>query len=189
MIWLLYARSAILRIFKYARSVILRIFKYAIAYPWQAALIAALCLAGWLYMGKQDAQATISKRDATIVAMTKASEEARAAQIALNKANTDKQTEIARKADNDETIRRDIADRSRAYADRMRAGAYCRKASATTQDSVAEVDTSASDTSVVVSADDFRTLTGNTARLVSIKAWGDRLIGEGLAVPYAPEQP
>ena len=160
-----------------------RMFGLVLRYPLQAALIASLCLSGWLYMGKQSALATVAKRDATIAAMTKASEEARAAQIAMNKANTDKQIEIARKADNDETIRRDIADRSRAYADRMRAGAYCRKASATTEDRSAEVDTSTSDTSVVVSADDFRILTDNTARLVLIKAWADLLIAEGLAVP------
>jgi hypothetical protein len=183
MIWLLYARSAILRIFKYARSVILRIFKYAIAYPWQAALIAALCLAGWLYMGKQDAQATISKRDATIVAMIKASEEARAAQIALNKQVTDKQTEIARLTDANETNRRNVADRSSDYARRMSAKSYCREASAAPESGIAQGSDSPSADAVVVSRADFDILTGNTARLMDVKAWGDRLIGEGLAIP------
>lgn len=178
MIWLLTAWGGVKRLFGVAAR-----------YPLQAALIALLCLSAWLHMGKQNALDTVAERDDTIAAMIKASKEARAAQIALNKANTDKQIEIARKADNDKIIRRDIADRSRAYADRMRAGAYCRKASATTEDSSAEVDTSASADAVVVSADDFRILTDNTARLVLIKAWGDDLVKAGLAVQSAPEQP
>jgi len=162
-----------------------RLLRLAVAYPWQAALIAALCLAGWLYMGKQDAQATIVKRDATIAQMTAASKIATAAQIALNKAVTDKQTQIARMIDNDETNRRDIADRSSRYAGRMRADDYCRQASATTESGIAESGDSASADAVVVTQEDFDILTGNTARLMDVKAWGDRLIGEGLAVPVA----
>lgn len=167
----------------YARSVFLRVFKAALDYPWQAALIIALAACGWLHMGKQNALATVAKRDATIAAMTKASEEARAAQIALNKANTDKQTQIAKDADNDQTIRRDIADRSSRYADGMRAKDYCRQASATPENSVAEADTSAGPDAVVVSRADFDVLTGNTARLIEVNAWGLKLVSEGLAVP------
>lgn len=172
MIWLLTAWGGVKRLFGVAAR-----------YPLQAALIASLCLCVALYQGKRSALATIAKRDATITQMEAASKIATAAQIALNKQVTDKQTEIARKADNDETIRRDIADRSRVYADRMRAGAYCRKASATTEDSAAEVDTSASADAVVVSADDFRILTDNTARLIEVNAWGLKLVSEGLGVP------
>ena len=178
MIWLLTAWGGIKRLFGLAAR-----------YPLQAALIASLCLSAWLHMGKQNALDTVAERDDTIAAMIKASDAARAAQIAMNKAVTDKQTEIARKADNDQTTRRDIADRSRAYADRMRAGAYCRKASATTEDSAAEVDTSAGPDAVVLTRADFDILTGNTARLVSIKAWGDDLVKAGLAVPSPPEHP
>jgi hypothetical protein len=183
MMWLLTASGGILRIFKYARSAILRIFKYAIAYPWQAALIAALCLSGWLYMGKQDAQATIAKRDDTIAAMTKASEEARAAQIALNKQVTDKQTEIARLTDANETNRRNVADRSSDYARRMSAKSYCREASAAPESGIAQGGDSPSADAVVVSRADFDILTGHTARILDVKAWGDRLIADGLAVP------
>lgn len=160
-----------------------KLFGLALRYPMQAAIIALLCLSGWLYMGKADALATVAKRDATIAAMTKASKDARAAQIAMNKANTDKQTDIARKADNDQTIRRDIADRSSRYADGMRAKDYCRQASATSEDRVTEADTSAGPNAVVVSRADFDKLTGNTARLLEVKAWGDALIADGLAVP------
>lgn len=160
-----------------------RLFGLALRYPLQATCIALLCLSGWLYMGKADALATVTKRDATIAAMTKASEEARAAQLAMNKANTDKQTQIAKDADNDQTIRRDIADRSSRYADGMRAKDYCRQASATSENRVAEANTSAGPDAVVVSADDYRILTDNTARLVEARAWGLDLVKAGLAVP------
>ena len=160
-----------------------RMFGMALRYPWQAALIVAVLACGWLYWGKADALATVSKRDATIVALTKASDQARAAQIVLNTERTSKETEIARNADNDETTRRDIADRSRAYADGMRSKDYCRKASATTEDRLAEAYTSAGPDAIVVSADDFRILTDNTARLVEVRAWGQKLVDEGLAVP------
>lgn len=160
-----------------------RLFGLVVAYPWQAALIASLCLAGWLYMGKQSALATVAKRDATIAAMIKASDEARAAQIALNKAVTDRQTQIARLTDENETNRRDVAARSSDYAGRMSAQSYCRQASSATQGATAESGNGASADAVMVSRADFDVLTGNTARLLDVKAWGDALIAEGLAVP------
>ena len=160
-----------------------RLFGLAVVYPLQAALIASLCLSVALYMGKQNALATIAKRDATIAHMTAASKIATAAQLALNKAVTDKQTEIARLTDADETNRRDIADRSSLYASRMSAQGYCRKANPAPQDSDTESGIRPSDDAVVVERKDFDILTGNTARLVDVKAWADRLIGEGLAVP------
>jgi len=171
----------------YARSVFLRIFKVAMAYPWQAALIAALCLSLWLHWGKQDAQATIAKRDATITQMEAASKIATAAQIALNKAVTDKQTQIARLTDANETNRRNVADRSSDYARRMSAKSYCREASATTKSDSAKGGDRPSAHAVVVSRADFDILTGNTARLIDVKAWGDDLVKAGLAVPSAPE--
>lgn len=171
MIWLLYAKSAAVSI-----------FKSAVAYPWQAALIASLCLSLWLYSGKQHAQSIIAKRDDTIVQMKAASKIATAAQIELNKQVTDKQTKIARMIDNDETNRRDIADRSRAYAGRMSAQSYCRKASVAPENHFTPSSNSASGDAVVVSQTDFDILTRNTARLVDVKAWGDRLIIDGLAI-------
>lgn len=164
----------------YARSVVLSIFKGAVAYPWQAALIVSLCLSVWLYSGKQNALATIAKRDATIAQMEQASKDARAAQIALNKQVTDKQTQIARNADN---AKNDIVERGNRAADRMRAKDYCLKANSTAASSASQGGDVASDTAVVLDRRDYDILVGNTARLVSVKAWADRLIGEGLAVP------
>ena len=170
-------------LFSGAWGLIQRLFRLVLAYPLQAALIIALLACSFFYGAWQEAVDTIAKRDATIVQMEQASKDARAAQLAMNKANTDRQTDIARNADNDQTTRRDIADRSSRYADGMRADAYCRKASATAEDRLAESDNSAGSDAIVVSADDFRILTDNTARLVEVKAWGDDLIQADLAVP------
>jgi len=38
-----------------------RLLDIAARYPWQAGLIASLCLAGWLYMGRQDARADLAE--------------------------------------------------------------------------------------------------------------------------------
>jgi hypothetical protein len=160
-----------------------RLFGIALEYPLQAALIALLCLSAWLYWSKQNVRETVAKREATIAQMEQASKIATAAQIALNKANTDKQTEIARLTDANETSRRNIANRSRDYAIRMSAENYCRKASAAAKSDIAESRNGTSADAVMVSREDFDILTGNTARLADVKAWGDALIAEGLAAP------
>jgi hypothetical protein len=160
-----------------------RLFGIALAYPLQAALIALLCLSVWLYWSKQNVRETVAQREATIAQMEQASKIATAAQIALNKANTDKQTEIARLTDANETNRRNIANRSSRYASRMSAENYCRKASAAAKSDIAESRNGTSADAVILSREDFDILTGNTARLADVKAWGDALIGEGLAVP------
>lgn len=157
-----------------------RVFGAVVAYPWQAALIIALLACGWLYMGKERALATIAKRDATIVQMEAASKIATAAQIELNKQVKDKQTEIARKADNAKT---DIIDRGRAYADSVSGQAYCRKADSPAQSGSPASGDAPRDTAVILERADFDTLVSNTARLVQVKAWSDDLIGQGLAVP------
>jgi hypothetical protein len=115
--------------------------------------------------------------------MEAASKIATAAQIELNKQVSDKQTQIARIIDNDETSRRDIADRSRAYAGRMSAQSYCRKASIAPENHFTPSSNSASGDAIVVSQADFDILTRNTARLVDVKAWGDRLIANALGQP------
>lgn len=157
-----------------------RLFGLAVSYPLQAAMIALLCLSAWLYWGKADALATVAKRDATIAAMTKASKEARAAQIALFKERTDKETQIAKDADNAKT---NIIERGNTAADRMRAKDYCRATYTPATSGSAQGGNPASDTAVVLDRRDYDILVGNTARLVQVKAWGDDLIKEGLGVP------
>lgn len=156
------------------------LIKRALDYPLQAALIIALLACGFFYGAWQEAVDTIAKRDATIVQMEQASKGARAAQLAMNKANTDRQTQIARNADNAKT---DIIDRGRAYADRMSGQAYCRKADSSAKSGLAAGGDVASDTAVILERADYDILVGNTARLVQVKAWSDDLIGQGLAVP------
>jgi hypothetical protein len=158
-------------------------FKAALTYPLHAAIVALLCLSAWLYWSKQNVRETVAQREATIAQMQQASKMATAAQIALNNAVTDKQTEIARLTDANETNRRDIANRSSRYASRMSAENYCRKASAAAEGDIAESRNGTSADAVMVSREDFDILTGNTARLADVQAWGDALIGEGLAVP------
>ena len=157
-----------------------RVFCLAIDYPLQTAIIALLCLSLWLYWSKQNVRETVAEREATIAQMKQASKDATAAQIALNKQVTDKQTQIARLTDANETNRRDIANRSSDYASRMRAKDYCKQASSTAQSDIAESGNGTSADAVVVTKADFDILTANTARLADVKAWGDALIGEGL---------
>lgn len=160
-----------------------RLFALGARYPLQAAIIVLVCLSLWLYCGKQDALSTVAKRDQTIAQMEAASKIATEAQIALNKQVTDKQTEIARLTDANEANRRDVADRSSDYAGRMSAKSYCGEADPTAQSDTAQGGDSTSADAVVVTRSDFDILTGNTARLMDVKAWGDKMIGEGLAVP------
>jgi hypothetical protein len=157
-----------------------RLFGLVAAYPWQAALIIALAACAWLYAGKQDALATVAKRDATIAALIKASDEATEAQKKLNKGVTDKQTKIAKDADNAPT---DIIDRGRAYAGSLPAKDYCRKADSPAESDIAASGDASRDTAVILERADYDILVGNTARLVKVKAWSDDMIAEGLAVP------
>jgi hypothetical protein len=49
-----------------------RLFGFAAKYPWQVALIAALALSGWLYMGKQHYRAKADSEHAKFIAERKA---------------------------------------------------------------------------------------------------------------------
>jgi len=163
-----------------AWSLIQRVFKAAVSYPWQTALVIALAACGWLHMGKQSALATIAKRDETIAQMEAARKIATAAQMALFNEVTSKQTQIAKDADNAKT---DIVERGNRAADRMRAKDYCIAAATTSENGIASGSDVTSDTAIVLDRRDYDILVGNTARLVQVKAWSDRLIAEGMAVP------
>lgn len=115
--------------------------------------------------------------------MVVASEENHKAQIALNKANTDKQTEIARLTDENQANRIVMASRADDYARRMSAKGYCeRQASPPAKSNIAQSGDRPGDDAVVLSREDFDVLNRNTARLTDVKLWGDKLIIEGLAV-------
>jgi hypothetical protein len=171
------------------KSLIQRLYRLAVDYPLQAAIIALLCLSGWLYAGKQDALDTVAARNVTIAEMKKASEVAGAAQIALFNANTEKQTQIARLTDANETNRRFVADLSSDYANSMSAESYCREASAAAESDTAKSGDGASADAIVVSRADFDILTDNTARLMDVRAWGQKLIDDGLAEKLSDSLP
>lgn len=120
--------------------------------------------------------------------MVVASEENRRAQIALNKAVTDKQTDIARLTDENQTNRLLIASRADDYARRMSAKGYCeRQASPPAKSDIAQSGDRPGDDAVILTRDDFDILNRNTARLTDVKLWGDKLIIEGLAAPVPDE--
>ncbi len=118
----------------------------------------------------------------TLASMKKAQKLARKAQLDLNKAIFNKQTEIARLTDENETNKRKVAGAASTYADRMRFDKICQPRPDTPAESgIAESSDRPSADAVLLSRADFDILNGNTARLMDVKAWGDRMIAEGLA--------
>lgn len=102
--------------------------------PWQAALIAAMCLAGWQYRGKQHALADLAAERLAHAETIKAGQQAYAAQIALNKAAEAKSAAIAKDQDNDIKTERAAASAAGdkyAAANRVRGKACVGRASET----------------------------------------------------------
>lgn len=125
----------------------------------------------------------------TIAGIKVASENARKEQLALNQAVRDKQNQIARLTDENETNRLKIASAADAYARRMRWRNHCpAQANAASEGGAAEIGDRPSEDAVILSRADFDILNANTARLMDVKAWGDKLIGEGLADVYKDHQ-
>ena len=126
-------------------------------------------------------------KDKTIADMTAASEAARVAQIAMNQANTDKQTQIERL--NRETSKLQtiaIRDASVRYADNNRLHKICpsfaRATDSAAQDSVAKGDDGLQADSILLSAADFDLLNARTADAIRYEDWARSLVGAGLAV-------
>ena len=103
MIWL-----KLLGVLNWLKKALAALFRLAVAYPREAAIVALLCLSGWLWWHLGDEQdgrasdrlayaAEIKRRDV-------ASKEARAKQIALNQTNQELSQRIAA----DATLRRDL---------------------------------------------------------------------------------
>jgi len=120
-----------------------------------------------------------------LVAIEQAGIAAAKEQQRLNKAVTDKQTEIARLTDADQENRRKLASAANAYARRMQYANNCRAgAGAAAESGAAQGGDRPDPDAVILSRKDFDILNGNTARLMDVKAWGDRMIKEGLADVY-----
>lgn len=119
-----------------------------------------------------------------LVSMEQAQELARKAQLALNKSISDKQTEIARLTDENQTNRLKLADAANRYASGNSLRKVCPSIAgnnSAAESGVAQSGNSADPDAVILSRSDFDILNGNTARLMDVKAWGDRMIAEGLA--------
>ena len=182
---------SLLGIGKWLREAATALLRLAGRYPWQAALIASLCLSGWLWHGNTKRDRVIAGWQAASKAWEAASDANAAKAIAQVKAVEAKSAALAK--DNqihEQDIRRDYGARSIVYADRMRADKVCgRTAPAPAQDNPAPVDNSPGQDAIVVSRDDFDILTENTIRLKAAHDWGLALVKEGLAEPVVWPEP
>ncbi|MDE2434753.1 MAG: hypothetical protein KGM49_00700 [Sphingomonadales bacterium] len=157
-------------------------------YPLQAALIASLCLSGWLWHGWDREKAHhLSDRAAAEETMRQfraASDANAAAAIAQVKAAEARSAQQAKDNTHVETeIRTVYRDRAGAYADRMRLDQVCRSdPAAATQDHPAPLDHGPGGEAVVLERADFDQLVANTARLEAAHEWGEGLIRDGAAV-------
>jgi hypothetical protein len=161
---------------------------------WRHVLIVALVASvGFLWLSNakwqgraEKALATVEQRDKTIAAMKAASEVARAAQIAMNKAVTDKQIQIERlnreKANLNAIAIRDASAR---YADNNRLSKVCPAYSSGTntaaENRVAEGDDGLSETSIVVSTGDFELLNDLAKAGINAGNWARDQVTAGLA--------
>lgn len=136
------------------------------------------------YFNASGLKAENEKLTGQLVSMEQAQELARKAQLALNKSISDKQTEIARLTDENQTNRLKLADAANRYASGNSLRKVCPSIAgnnSAAESGVAQSGNSADPDAVILSRSDFDILNGNTARLMDVKAWGDRMIAEGLA--------
>ena len=155
----------------------------AVRYPWQTALIASLCLAGWLWRGKQEA---LAERDLALSSITQL--EAASAENAKALAERDRKFTLKTKelADENEALQKRIdaaytpaADR---YAGRMRFDKVCvSNAPATAEGQVAEVSDRPGADAVILERADYDILIANTLRLKAVHEWGEGLKAAGVA--------
>lgn len=176
MIWLLSTLG-------WLRKAATALFDLARRYPLAAALIASLCLAGWLWHGKGNAMAERDAARAEIAAMVEANKvaterakEARAATEKLSKELADATDQHA--ADLDAISRRALADRMRAKAPRCDASG----ATAATVPDGSQVDLGDNSGGVYFTAAEADNLRRHEVRSTTCEGWARGLIAEGLAV-------
>ena len=136
--------------------------------PWQCALIASLCLVGWLYRGREAARDELATFQA-------AQREATAKAIAARKAEEARHIQRAERIDREaDTLKADYRARTDGYVSRMRCPSN--QASGTVATSPNQ-DTGSADSSggapelVAVIADDLRICADNTGRLEKAREW------------------
>lgn len=156
------------------------------AYPLHCALIASLCLAGWLWRGKQTALAERDAARAETAQVIKAGQQALAAQIKLHDETKAAYAAKAKDADREHEIELAAAsDRTERFIAgngvRKACGSRASVASAPAEDRSAGLHEEVPADSVVVSAADVRTCTAATSYAVSAWKWGQSLKADGLA--------
>lgn len=159
------------------------LWAYARQYPWQTALIISLCLSGWLWHGNTKRDRAIARWEQAAKAWQQASDANRALAVAQVKAVEAKSAQLAKdNQDHEQDLRAQLGARSAAYADRMRADAYCRStAPAPAEDHPAPVDHGPGADAVVLERADYDILVANTVRLQAVREWGLELVKAGVA--------
>jgi len=155
-------------------------------YPLHAALIASLCLSGWLWRGKQGALAERDFARVQFADCLRAGIKAREAQIALNTQTKAKYEAAAEKADHDYRIA--LADADRRTDDyiarnrvRKAGGSGASVANAPAEVQAAGVPEGLPADAVMVSAEDVRICTANSIYALKAHEWGDALVKAGVA--------
>lgn len=146
-------------------------------------LIQTARIHGFLFWDGLKAENTELRK--TVFDITEAQKRAGKERDALFKQVSDKQRNIARLTDENETNRLKLASAADAYARRMRWQNHSRaEAGPSTESNPSQGGDSPDPDAVILSRADFDILNANTARLMDVKAWGDKLIEEGLADVY-----
>ena len=176
----------LLGIGKWLKEAATALLRIAGRHPWQAALIAALCLSGWQWQGKRAALAERDVARAETAKALAAGIKARDAQIALNKAAEAKAAAIAKDTDdahakalalaNDRTERWIAANRVR-QAGGSRPGGT----SAAAEGETAGLPQAMPADAVMVGAADVRICTARSQDALSAYEFGQALIKAGVA--------
>jgi hypothetical protein len=178
----------LLGILNWAKKALTAFLGLARRYPLQAALIASLCLAGWLWRGKQSALDSLEREKLAHAETIKTGAKARAAQIALNNANAELSQRIATDAI---ARRKELADAMRSavsdYRSRHRVQDYCRRGGpgvAAVPSDPGTPDSPEQDEVLAIPRQDFDALAQDALRGAETRVWLIDQINAGLAVVY-----
>ncbi len=166
----------------FARKAAQGLWALASRYPLQCALIGLLCLSGWLWTTRGDALDALEtqrvQNEALVRSYQDAQREVAIRSLAAKAAAESRYKELSDNADHEaDRLRIDLRNAADRYADAHGVRTACTASSASSGTVAAAKDSIAPDRdgpgadAVVLSRDDFDTLTGNTARLVAVREW------------------
>ena len=175
MIWLLSTLG-------WLRKAATALFDLARRYPLAAALIASLCLSGWLWHGKGKALAERDAARAQISAMIEASKQATELALKERAANQAAFAKLKKEADNGHSTA--LADADRRTADfirlRRQSGSCAAKADPASEGASAGVPEIASAETVLVDASDVRACSAASVYADEAHKWARGLIEAGV---------